>query len=40
MTDLVDSSPAALQEGRVALQLHEGFTMDVRFKDLRIKLLN
>jgi hypothetical protein len=40
MTDLVDSSPAALQAGRVALQLHEGFTMDVRFKDLRIKLLN
>jgi hypothetical protein len=40
MTDLVDASPAALQTGRLALQLHQGFTMDVRFKDLRIKLLN
>jgi hypothetical protein len=40
MTDLVDASPAALQTGRLALQLHEGFTMDVRFKDLRIKLLD
>ena len=39
MTDLVDGSPAALQEGILALQLHQGFTMDVRFKDLRIKLL-
>jgi len=40
MTDLVDGSWAALQAGRLALQLHQGFTMDVRFKDLRIKLLN
>jgi hypothetical protein len=40
MTDLVDGSPAALNAGRLALQLHQGFTMDVRFKDLRIKLLN
>jgi hypothetical protein len=38
MTDLVDGSPASLQEGILALQLHEGFAMDVRFKDLRIKL--
>ncbi len=40
MTDLVDGSPAALQAGRLALQLHEGFTMDIRYKDLRIKLLD
>jgi hypothetical protein len=40
MTDLVDGSPAALQAGRLALQLHQGFTMDIRFKDLKIKLLN
>jgi 3-keto-disaccharide hydrolase len=40
MTDLVDGSPAALQSGALALQLHQGFTMDVRFKDLRIKLLD
>jgi hypothetical protein len=38
MTDLVDNSPAALREGVLALQLHEGFTMDVRFKDVRIKV--
>ena len=40
MTDLVDGSPAALQAGRLALQLHQGFTMDIRFKDMKIKLLN
>ena len=39
MTDLVDNSPAALREGVLALQLHAGFTMDVRFKDVRIKVL-
>jgi len=39
MTDLVDHSPAALREGVLALQLHAGFTMDVRFKDVRIKPL-
>jgi hypothetical protein len=38
MTDLVDNSPAALREGVLALQLHEGFTMDVRYKDVRIKV--
>jgi Domain of Unknown Function (DUF1080) len=40
MTDLVDGSPAALRAGRLALQLHEGFTMDIRFRDLKIKLLD
>jgi hypothetical protein len=40
MTDLVDYSPAALRQGILALQLHEGFTMDVRFKDVRLKILN
>ena len=40
MTDMVDGSPAALQAGRLALQLHQGFTMDIRFKDLKIKLLD
>jgi hypothetical protein len=39
MTDLIDESPTALHEGILALQLHQGFTMDVRFKDLSIKLL-
>jgi hypothetical protein len=40
MTDLVDNSPGALAEGILALQLHEGFTMDVRFKDVRVRILN
>jgi hypothetical protein len=40
MTDLVDDSPTAVRTGHLALQLHEGFTMDIRFKDLKIKLLN
>jgi Domain of Unknown Function (DUF1080) len=39
MTEMVDDSPAALREGVLALQLHAGFTMDVRFKDVRIKVL-
>jgi Domain of Unknown Function (DUF1080) len=39
MTDLVDLSPHTLREGVLALQLHAGFTMDVRFKDVRIKVL-
>lgn len=40
LTDLVDDSPAALHEGILALQLHRGFTMDVRFKDIKIKVLH
>jgi hypothetical protein len=39
MSELIDDSPAALREGVLALQLHAGFTMDVRFKDVRIKVL-
>jgi hypothetical protein len=38
MTDLTDDSPKALKEGVLALQLHAGFTMDVQFKDIKIKL--
>jgi hypothetical protein len=40
MTDLIDNSPMALQEGILSLQLHEGFTMEVRFKELRLRVLN
>jgi Domain of Unknown Function (DUF1080) len=40
MTDLVDASRAALEAGRLALQLHEGYTMDIRYKEMRIKLLD
>jgi hypothetical protein len=39
MTDLIDNSPAALQRGLLALQLHEGYTMDVDIADLRLKVL-
>ena len=39
MTDLTDDSPKALKEGVLALQLHAGYTMDVQFKDIKIKLL-
>jgi hypothetical protein len=40
MTDLTDDSPKALKEGVLALQLHAGYTMDVQFKDVKIKLLD
>jgi len=40
MTDLTDDSPKALKEGVIALQCHAGFTMDVQFKDVKIKLLD
>ena len=40
MTDLTDESPKALKEGVMALQLHAGFTMEILFKDIRIKLLD
>jgi len=39
MTDLTDDSPKALQAGVIALQLHAGFTMEVLFKDIKIKYL-
>jgi 3-keto-disaccharide hydrolase len=39
MSELIDESPAALRKGVLALQLHVGYTMDVRFKDVRIKAL-
>jgi hypothetical protein len=37
MTELIDESPSALREGVLALQLHEGFAMDIQFRDVRIK---
>jgi hypothetical protein len=40
MTDLTDDSPKALKEGVLAFQLHAGFTMEIQFKDVRIKLLD
>jgi hypothetical protein len=38
-TDLTDDSPNALKEGVLALQCHGGFTMEVQFKDLKLKPL-
>ncbi len=38
-TDLTDDSPKALKDGVIALQLHAGFTMEVLFKDIKIKVL-
>ena len=38
-TDLTDESPKALKEGVIALQIHAGYTMEIQFKDLKIKLL-
>jgi hypothetical protein len=39
-TDLTDDSPKAVKEGILALQLHQGFTMDVQFKDIKLKKLD
>jgi hypothetical protein len=39
-TDLTDDSPKALKAGVLALQLHRGFTMEVQFRDIRLKLLS
>lgn len=39
MTDLTDNSPKALKDGLIALQLHQGFVMEIQFKDLKIKPL-
>jgi hypothetical protein len=38
MTDLTDESPKALKEGVLALQLHAGYTMEIQFKDVKIKV--
>jgi 3-keto-disaccharide hydrolase len=39
-TQLIDDSPKALKDGVIALQLHAGFTMEILFKDVKIKLLD
>jgi hypothetical protein len=36
-TEMIDESPKALKEGVLALQLHAGFTMDIQFKNIRLK---
>lgn len=39
-TELTDESPKALKEGVLALQCHAGFTMDIQFKDIKLKKLD
>ena len=39
MTDLTDNSPKAVKDGIIGLQLHKGYTMEIQFKDLKIKKL-
>ena len=39
MTDLTDDSPKAVKAGVIALQIHAGFTMEIDFKDIKIKPL-
>ena len=38
-TDLTDESPKALTSGVVALQMHQGFTQEIQFKDIELKTL-
>jgi hypothetical protein len=38
-TDLTDDSPKAVNEGVLALQCHAGFTMEIQFKDIKLKPL-
>ena len=41
MTEMIDESPkAVLKGGAIAFQMHAGFTMDIQFKDIAIKLLD
>ena len=39
MADVIDNSPKMVKDGVIALQLHQGLTMTVQFKDIKIKLL-
>ena len=40
MTELIDDSPNAVREGFLALQLHQGFSMEVQFKDAKVRKLD
>jgi len=39
-SEMTDDSPQALKDGVLALQLHQGYTMEVQFKDIKIKPLD
>jgi hypothetical protein len=38
-TDMTDNSPHACKSGVIGLQMHQGYTMTIQFKDLKIKML-
>jgi hypothetical protein len=38
-TDLTDDSPKAVKEGILAIQVHQGFSMDILIKDVMLKPL-
>ncbi|MGC4013407.1 MAG: DUF1080 domain-containing protein [Luteolibacter sp.] len=38
MTEMIDNSPKACKNGVIALQMHQGKTMTIQFKDMKIKL--
>jgi len=41
MTEMTDNSPkAVLNGGVIAFQMHAGFTMEIQFKDIKIKFLD
>jgi Domain of Unknown Function (DUF1080) len=40
MSELIDDSPKALKDGLIAIQIHQGFTMNIEIKDVKIKLLS
>ena len=37
--ELIDDSPKALKDGVIAFQIHQGATMTIQFKDIKIKFL-
>ncbi len=38
-TEMIDNSPKAVKSGVIGLQMHQGFTMTIQFKDIKIKML-
>jgi putative heme-binding domain-containing protein len=39
MGEMIDNSPKAVKEGLIAIQMHQGYTMTIQVKDVKIKLL-
>lgn len=40
MTEMIDDAAESLHHGVIAFQLHQGFTMEILFKDVRMKFLS